>query len=127
MAEITTAGIFRENNLLFAAKRLPGGSMGGRWEFPGGKAEAGESPREALRREIREEFGAEASVGRHIMTTRFSNEGKDYRLMVFEAAFKTPISELKAHEEIRWLPPEEIAALDLADSDRHVYEKLTQG
>jgi 8-oxo-dGTP diphosphatase len=127
MAEISTAGIFRKDNCFLVAKRLPGGSMGGRWEFPGGKAEAGESPEDALAREMREEFGAEVSVGAHILTTRFSNAGKDYCLMVFDAAFKTPPGNLNAHEEIRWLPLEKIGELDLADSDRKIYEKLRTG
>jgi mutator protein MutT len=123
-AGITTAGIFRKDRLFLLAKRLPGGSMGGRWEFPGGKAEAGESAEEALTREMREEFDAQISVGRHLLTTRFSNNGAEYSLMVFEAVFETPIHELREHEEIRWLTLEEAGSLDLADSDRKIYNDL---
>ena len=66
MPEITTAGIIRHDSLFLVAKRKEGGSMSGRWAFPGGKADADETPRDALRREIREEFGAAARVGRHL-------------------------------------------------------------
>jgi 8-oxo-dGTP diphosphatase len=125
MAELTTAGIFCKNNLFLVAKRLPGGSMGSRWEFPGGKTEAGESPREALAREIREELGAEISVGGNLAAVEFFNEGRRYCLLAFEAALKTPIRKLGAHEEIRWLRWEEIANLELSDSDREVFEKLS--
>jgi 8-oxo-dGTP diphosphatase len=124
MPEITTAGIFRRDDLFLLAKRLPGGSMGGRWEFPGGKAEAGESPEQALKREILEEFGAEILVGKFIASVCFFNGRREYRLMAFEAVLKTPIRELREHEEIRWLPFKEIASFNLADSDRRIYEKL---
>jgi 8-oxo-dGTP diphosphatase len=123
-ARITTAGIFRRDKLFLLAKRLPGGNMGGRWEFPGGKAEAGESPGEALRREIREEFGAEISVGAALGSVSFSNNGVDFSLIVFDARLETPIGELRVHEEIRWLTLDEAGALNLTDSDRMVYEKL---
>jgi 8-oxo-dGTP diphosphatase len=124
MAEITTAGIFRRDNLFLVARRLPGGSMGGRWEFPGGKAEAGESPRDALAREILEELGAEISVGAHLAATEFSNAGRRYALIAFEAVLKTPVRRLRAHEQIRWLRWEEIKNLDLSDSDRRIYEEV---
>jgi 8-oxo-dGTP diphosphatase len=121
---ITTAGIFRKGSLVLLAKRLPGGSMGGRWEFPGGKAEAGESPEETLKREIREEFGAEILVGAFLASTQFFHNTKEYTMMAFEAVLQTPIRELRAHEEIRWLAFEDIGCLDLADSDRRIYESL---
>ena len=100
--------------------------MGGRWEFPGGKVESGESPEEALGREMLEEFGARASAGIRLCETRFSNKDKEYILIVFEAVLETPILDLKEHEEVRWLPWEDIGGLELADSDRGVYETLTE-
>jgi mutator protein MutT len=124
MPEISTAGIFRRKDLFLVAKRLSGGSMGGRWEFPGGKAEPGESPEQALEREILEEFGAEISVGAFISSARFFHDGKEYSVMAFEAALKTPIRELREHEKVLWLPLKDIGQLNLADSDREIYEGL---
>ena len=124
MAELSTAGIFREGNLFLVGRRRPGGSMGGRWEFPGGKAEEGESAEEALAREIQEEFGARISVGARLCETGFSNGNKEYILAVFAAALETPILFVKEHEEIRWLRWEEIGGLELSGSDREVYERL---
>ena len=106
------------------AGRRQGGSIGGRWEFPGGKTEEGETPQAALAREIREEFGAGISVGALLASADFSNNGMDYRVMAFEAVLTTPLRVLAEHEEIRWLSFGEIAALDLADSDRLLYETL---
>jgi len=124
MARITTAGIFREDNLFLVAKRRPGGSMGGCWEFPGGKTIEGESAKEALAREIREELGAEIAVGDLLVSEAFSNNGTEFSVLAFEAVFRTPPAALTEHDQIRWLPFRDIAALELADSDRKIYEKL---
>ncbi|MDR1626969.1 MAG: (deoxy)nucleoside triphosphate pyrophosphohydrolase [Spirochaetia bacterium] len=123
-ARLTTAGIFRSDKLFLLAKRRPGGSIGGCWEFPGGKVEAGESPEEALRREIREELGAEISVGALFVSFAFSNNGKDFLLKAFEARLETPIRKPGVHEEIRWLTLDEAEALDMADSDRKIHAEL---
>ncbi len=125
MPEITTAGIIRHDGLFLVAKRKEGGSMSGRWEFPGGKADADETPRDALRREIREEFGAAARVGRHLVSTSFENHPKTYTLHVFEVFLESPDLTLHEHAEVRWLRFPDIGALDLADSDRRVFELLS--
>ncbi len=99
--------------------------MSGRWEFPGGKAEVNESPREALEREILEEFGAAARVGRHLVSTTFENHEKSYALHVYEVVLVTETLSLYEHAEVRWIPFPDIGALDLADSDRRVFELLS--
>jgi len=126
MADFSTAAVIRRGGRYLVAKRLPGGSMGGRWEFPGGKAEAGESPEQALEREFLEEFAVPITVGEHLVSTTFRNNGKNYRLLAFSAELGEGRIELKEHEEIRWLLLEEIEALDLADSDREIYRQLRE-
>ena len=56
-SRISVAGVAHRGNNILVMRRLPGGSVGGLWEFPGGKAEKGERPREALIREWKEETG----------------------------------------------------------------------
>ena len=58
-----TAGILEENGCVLIARRRPGTHMGGKWEFPGGKIEAGESPEQSLARELQEELGVRARIG----------------------------------------------------------------
>jgi 8-oxo-dGTP diphosphatase len=124
MPEITTAAIIRKGRFFLLAKRLPGGSMGGRWEFPGGKAERGESPEGALRREIFEEFGVPVHVGRHLVSTSFLNQGTEYLLLAFEARLEKEDLTLHEHDQALWLDPETIEGLDLADSDRKIFELI---
>jgi len=126
MPDYSTAAVIRREGRYLVAKRLPGGSMGGRWEFPGGKAEAGESPEAALEREFLEEFSVPITVGEHLVSTTFRNNGKDYRLLAFSAELGEGRLDLREHEEIRWLPLEEIGPLDLADSDREIYRQLRE-
>lgn len=60
------AGVIVRDERLLIARRLPGAHQGGLWEFPGGKVEPGEPETIALRRELREELGIEATVGRRV-------------------------------------------------------------
>jgi 8-oxo-dGTP diphosphatase len=63
---ISVAGIARQGAALFIARRKPGGSLGGKWEFPGGKVEEGESAEQALVREYAEELSLPIRVGEEI-------------------------------------------------------------
>ena len=120
----STAAIVQKGSYYLLAKRLPGGSMGGKWEFPGGKAEAGEAPEAALEREFLEEFAVPLKVGTRLASTTFRNKDRKYFLLAYEGSIEREITTLTEHEEIRWLTLEEIAAFDLADSDRKIYEIL---
>src|ERR1700733_927209 len=60
---LVAAAVLIEDGRVLLTQRKPGTHLAGAWEFPGGKVEAGEDPREALRRELREEVGIEAQVG----------------------------------------------------------------
>jgi 8-oxo-dGTP diphosphatase len=124
MPELTTAAILRKGRRFLLAKRLPGGSMGERWEFPGGKVEGGESPEDALRREILEEFEVPVHVGRHIGSASFLNQGKEYLLLAFEARLENEDIILHEHGQALWLDPEAIEDLDLADSDRKIFDLI---
>ena len=63
-----TAAIIVDSGKVFIAKRKPPGRMPGMWEFPGGKIEEGETPEQCLKRELHEELGIDAAIGRHIGT-----------------------------------------------------------
>jgi len=114
----SVAGISLRGDSVFVARRNPGGSMGGRWEFPGGKLEPGESDREAAIREFREEFELDVVVGQVIGESSFCNAGKQYELAAVLVEFDGEPRTLREHDQYRWTGAAELAGLDLADSDR---------
>lgn len=120
----SVAGIALRNGLVFAARRKPGGSMGGRWEFPGGKIEAGETPEETLIREFREELGLEVRPGPLLGESEFENDGIRFRLRAYRVEFDGEPAFLEEHQEVRWLSRRDLEALDLAPSDRSLVKFL---
>jgi 8-oxo-dGTP diphosphatase len=87
------AGVILENERVLLTQRKAGGHLAGMWEFPGGKVEDGEDPREALRRELREELGIETVVGEIVDVAfhRYVEADKAVLLLFFEAT-RTPDS-----------------------------------
>lgn len=114
---ISTAGVAKEGNRYFLALRKPGSSIGVKWEFPGGKAEPGESPEAALHREYLEEFGLDVEVRSCIFEGQFHNRDKEYQLLAFSIRILGGEPELTEHSEIRWVTLDELKELPLADSD----------
>ena len=123
MRHVTAAVLVKEGTVLLA-RRKPGGSLGGKWEFPGGKLEAGETPEQGLERELREELGIDVLVGGYVGSVDFKNGPHEYRLLGFVV---TPLSGqiiLHEHEEIKWIPVGELDHFDLADSDRSLLPQI---
>jgi 8-oxo-dGTP diphosphatase len=85
---IVAAAVLIESGRVLLTQRKSGTHLAGAWEFPGGKVEAGEDPRAALRRELREELGIEAVVGEIVDVTfhRYEEAEKAVLLLFFEAA-----------------------------------------
>lgn len=112
------AGVAVRNGRVFVARRKPGGDMGGRWEFPGGKREPGETDAEALKREYDEEFDLAVGVGRLLGESSFAHAGTRYELAAWTVTLPRDPTELREHEEFAWLDKAALLAADLADSDR---------
>ncbi len=116
----SVAGIARKGELLFIAKRLPSGEMGGRWEFPGGKVESDEGFETALVREYKEEFGLDVAVGVLITESEFVYRGETIALHAFEVFWEGDSAppDLPEHSDFRWVPLGELETLPFVDSDR---------
>ncbi|MCK5736965.1 MAG: NUDIX domain-containing protein, partial [Spirochaetaceae bacterium] len=106
----SVAGIaWRDGNILLM-RRLPGGSIGGLWEFPGGKVEEGEQPPDALSREWMEETGLNVSVGDELARGGFLHNGQSFTLIAFSVVLPSDDSEpeLIEHDSYRWVSPEKL-------------------
>jgi 8-oxo-dGTP diphosphatase len=87
---LVAAGVIVERGLVLLAQRKPGTHLAGAWEFPGGKVFAGEDPREALRRELREELGIEVTVGEIVDVTFHRYDPRTTVLLLFFEATRVP-------------------------------------
>jgi 8-oxo-dGTP diphosphatase len=125
----SVAGIAVEGRRVFIARRLPQGDLGGKWEFPGGKAENNESDAQALIREYREELGVSIRTGAHLGAASFEHNGKIYSLNAYRVFFDSVNFVLNDHSEWRWAALDEIESLDFVDSDRKLlpFLKLNLG
>jgi 8-oxo-dGTP diphosphatase len=117
----SVAGILVRQGKVFMAKRGPAGSFRGRWEFPGGKVEDGESDEEAIAREYLEEFGIEVRALRSLGESVFPHKGEDRILAAWLIDQDTGAEpRMLEHEELAWTDAEGLASLDLVDSDRKI-------
>ena len=115
----SVACILLRDAKVFTARRGPGGQLGGKWEFPGGKVEEGETDEAALERELEEEFGAHARVGKLVAEESFSHRGQTRILSAYLVELEPGSSLVPTeHVELRWSRFDELAGLDLVDSDR---------
>ncbi|MBX9792779.1 MAG: NUDIX domain-containing protein [Burkholderiaceae bacterium] len=113
---VVAAAIVNGDRIL-AAKRLAGGAASEKWEFPGGKVEAGESPERALERELLEELGLHIEVGPELGTFRVSQPQRRIALQCHWCSIVSGDLQLSAHSEVRWLTTDELPALDWALPD----------
>lgn len=113
---VVGAVIVRDNKILCAQRGLAG-SLGGMWEFPGGKIEFGETPRKALEREIREELLCAVKVGDEVTTTTYEYDFGSVTLTSFYCELLDGEPQLTEHEDARWLKRNELSTLEWAPAD----------
>jgi 8-oxo-dGTP diphosphatase len=109
--KLSVAAIAVYEGKLFIAKRIPGGDMGGKWEFPGGKAEEGEDAKETLTREMAEEFGVTVTAGDKIASGSFVHNGKKHTLDAYLVSIPDYHFSLTEHTEWHWAHFDEIETL----------------
>lgn len=113
---VVGAVIVAEGRVL-AARRGAAQSLAGRWEFPGGKIEHGETPEYALQREIAEELDCTIEVGDLIETTLHTYDFADVELTTFYASLVHGEPIAAEHSELRWLVRGQLLEMDWAPAD----------
>lgn len=121
--EVVAAVICDADGRIFATQRGYG-PFKDKWEFPGGKVEAGESRAQALSREIREEFDTDIEVGELIRTVECDYPGFHLIMHCFWCRILSGPLLLKEHEAARWLPAESLPALDWLPADFAILEDI---
>lgn len=117
------AAILIHNNLVFACQRGYGEFKDG-WEFPGGKVEAGESPEEALRREIREELEVEVNVGDLIDTIEYDYPAFHLSMKCYACTIAGGSPHLLEHEAARWLSADQLDSVAWLPADITLIPKI---
>jgi 8-oxo-dGTP diphosphatase len=124
MLEVVAAILERDGRILIC-RRTARQSHPLKWEFPGGKVEAGESPEQALARELEEELGIRGARAEEMARYQFTYPGKNPTLLIFlrVTAFEGEPQNL-IFEDMRWEPPDRLAAFDFLDGDRDFIRTL---
>jgi len=126
---VVAALITRDSKLL-VCQRKRNDSHPLQWEFPGGKVEAGESPAEALARELREELGVAATIGSEVYRTRhqYKDLPEEFLLIFFWAHIGDSASlQNLAFERFEWAAPSALSRYDFLPADKELIDLLASG
>ena len=121
---VVAAAIERDGKI-FCAQRPEGKSLGGFWEFPGGKLEIGESPEQALVREIKEELNSEIEIVSYINEASYDYDFGTVIMKIYHAKLIAGNLELLEHQNSIWLASDELDTLNWAPVDRPAVEFLS--
>ena len=129
MKTVVAAVIERSDRRLLIGQRRSGDTSPLKWEFPGGKVESGETPEEALERELREELGAtltkSAPVGR--VVHKYASTLEELEILFYAAAIREQDLTPRAFEQVAWVLPKELGDYDFLGANAQLVANLATG
>jgi len=120
------AAIIINNGKVLIARRAEDQKLAGKWEFPGGKIESGETPEECLVREIKEELGVDIKVDTFFAENTYQYDTETIKLLAYKARWVDGEYKLAVHNQIKWVKPYELENYDFAPADVPFIEKLKE-
>ena len=122
------AALILKNGEVLVCQRTRHQSMPLKWEFPGGKIEDGEQPRDALRRELEEELGIDARVGEEVARIRHDyKNGGSVELRFYVVNEYTGEMENRIFKDVRWAKRSELPKYDFLEADLELVKDLATG
>ena len=122
--DVVAGVIRREDGRLLITQRLADDTLGGYWEFPGGKVDPGEELRAALARELREELGIEAEIGAEIHSIVHAYPDRDVRLYFYEVRILSGEPQKLEVADLRWVTLDELMDYQFPEADLPLLEQL---
>ena len=127
LTTVTAAVIRRDGHILICRRRAEQDHPG-KWEFPGGKLEPGETAALSLRRELQEELQIEAHIGREIASYEYSYPGRQpIRLVFFEVTEYSGSPDYSHFQEACWAAPKDLPTFDFLEGDVEFVKQLAAG
>lgn len=119
------AAILERDGMILIGRRRPEQSHPLQWEFPGGKVESGETPSDALARELDEELGIQHAAGEEITRYQYTYPGKDPILLIFfRVTSYSGEPRNRVFHEMRWEAADRLANMDFVEGDRDFLRAL---
>ena len=122
---VVSAGIVSRNGKIMLCQRRPGDRMELKWEFPGGKLEQGESPQQALERELREELAIETRTGRIFDVHHEASGDREILILFFRSELISGEPQTIECNAVHWVDPAQLTEYDLAPADMAVAKLLS--
>jgi 8-oxo-dGTP diphosphatase len=125
---LVSAGVIHKGGKILIGQRRVGDRHALKWEFPGGKVEFGESPQQALVRELTEELQIDSKIGSEL--ARYEHDypsGSRVHLLFFAVAEYTGEPKARVFEAIRWVPLADLPAVDFLEGDLDFVRRLSRG
>lgn len=118
------AGFLKKDGKILVGQRPVNNSLPGQWEFPGGKIEPGETPEQALVRELQEELGIDAEVGDLKLACTHSYGEVGILILFYEILFWKGQPKAQHHMMLEWIHPEELKHRNIPEANRKILDRI---